>query len=151
MALLEETLKGGIVALYLTTVVTFQAFRRLTMICTVNNRSSLTGHGLSSTRAFSSYCSCALEWWDVHSGGSRICKRGGGGHKIMYACCLYDHTFVYLPKPQDRRWSKIVLLQKDLFFFFGLLFFPFSRQTCLSYIFLATNFSIWGGGGWGHT
>ena len=30
------------------------------------------------------------------SGGSRIYKRGGGGggHKIMDACCLYDHTFI---------------------------------------------------------
>ena len=26
------------------------------------------------------------------SGGSRIYKRGG--HKIMDACCLYDHTFI---------------------------------------------------------
>ena len=42
----------------------------------------------------------------------------GGGHKIMDACCLYDHTFIYLPKPQDGRWSKLVLLQKDLFFGF---------------------------------
>ena len=25
------------------------------------------------------------------------------------------HTFIYLPKPQDGRWSKIVLLQNDLF------------------------------------
>ena len=36
------------------------------------------------------------------NGGSRIYKRGGGGggergglgHKIMDACCLYDHTFI---------------------------------------------------------
>ena len=27
------------------------------------------------------------------SGGSRIYKRGGG-HKIINACCLYDHTFI---------------------------------------------------------
>ena len=33
------------------------------------------------------------------SGGSRIYK-SGGGHKIMDACSLYDHTFVYLPTPQ---------------------------------------------------
>ena len=26
------------------------------------------------------------------SGGSRIYKRGG--HKIMDACCLYDHSFI---------------------------------------------------------
>ena len=79
----------------------------------------------------------------------------------MDACCLYDHTFVYLPKPQDGRWSKIVLLQKDFFFFFfgfHVIFpifreFPVQpnpRQTYLSYIFFATNFHIWpkrGGGG----
>ena len=54
----------------------------------------------------------------------------GGGHKIMDACCLYYHTFVYLPKPQDGRWSKIVLLQKDLFLDFMpfLPFFPFSEH-----------------------
>ena len=47
-----------------------------------------------------------------------------GGGIIMDACCLYDHTFVYLPKLHDGRWSKIVLLQKDLFFLDFMSFFP---------------------------
>ena len=47
------------------------------------------------------------------SGGSRIYKweGGGGGHKIMDLLSI---------KPQTGRWSKTELLQKDLFFFFGL-------------------------------
>ena len=43
--------------------------------------------------------------------------KGGGGIKY-WICCLYYHTFIKLTKPQGGRWSKIVLLQKDLFFFF---------------------------------
>ena len=32
------------------------------------------------------------------------------------AACYQEHTFIKSPKPQDGRWSKIVLLQKDPFF-----------------------------------
>ena len=51
----------------------------------------------------------------LSSGGSRIFKKGGGagggGHKIIDACCrTFNHQ-----KPKGGRWSKIVLLQKDLF------------------------------------
>ena len=38
------------------------------------------------------------------SGGSRIYKRGGGGHKILDLLSLY-HTFIKLTKPQGGRWS----------------------------------------------
>ena len=33
----------------------------------------------------------------------------------MDACCLFMNTHFYSPKPNSGRWSKIVLLQKDLF------------------------------------
>ena len=49
-------------------------------------------------------------------------------------------TFIYLPKPQDGRWSKIVLLQKDgiscHFSYFQSISSPNPRQTYFSYIFL---------------
>ena len=62
-------LKGGIVALcpYYGHL---PGFRRLTIIvCTVSKRSHLTVLRLSSTRIVS-YCSCALEWWDVRTPGA---------------------------------------------------------------------------------
>ena len=50
------------------------------------------------------------------SGGSRIFKRGGGGHKIMDTCCLLEHN---LTVPQNNkvggRWSKIMLLKETFF------------------------------------
>ena len=40
--------------------------------------------------------------WEVISGGSRIFKREG--HKIMDACCLYEHTFLIT---KTKRWEVV--------------------------------------------
>ena len=65
----EMPLKGGIVALC-PYHVHLPHFRRLTIIvCTVSKRSYPTVHRISSTRIVS-YCSCALEWWDVRTPGA---------------------------------------------------------------------------------
>ena len=44
-------------------------------------------------------CLSVIVWSSIYpSGGSRIYKRGGG---IKYwICCLYNHAFIKLPKPQ---------------------------------------------------
>ena len=54
--------------------------------------------------------------WEVISGGSRIFKREGGGHKIMDACCLYKHTFLIT---KTKRWEvvKNSASPKGTFFF----------------------------------
>ena len=40
---------------------------------------------------------------EVISGGSRIFKREG--HKIMDACCLYEHTFLIMLITKTKRWE----------------------------------------------
>ena len=64
------TLKGGIAALcpYHGHLPGFYKTYNKTYnnVCTVSKHSSLMGHPL----AFSSYCSCALEWWDVRMPGT---------------------------------------------------------------------------------
>ena len=71
---------------------------------------------LSETKSSQSVCSIQDDYSVVSKSVVDPGFTKGGGIKY-WICCLYYHTFIKLTKPQGGRWSKIVLLQKDLFFF----------------------------------
>ena len=52
----------------------------------------------------------------VDPGFSKGGREGGRGG-IWMLLVLRTHIYIYLPKPKDGRWSEIVLLEKDLFYF----------------------------------
>ena len=65
-------------------------------------------------------------------------KGGGGGHKLMDTS--YAHTFLFTKPPKGGRWSIIVLLHKDLFFFVFHAILPLFEQNYPSTLSFPGNF-----------